>query len=159
DASVRALPTSEQEIERTIYSALISGPEIIVLDNLDSGSRGQINSATLAAILTARTLSSRVIRTSTAPSVPVDTMFILTGNGVLLSKELARRVLMCRIVPSVENPQFRNQFRHSDIIAWTKENRGHLIWALLVLARASVAAGLPYSGELLGSFEAYCRVI
>lgn len=65
--------------------------------------------------------------------------------------------------PKAANPENRaaGEFRHSDLVDWTRENRHRLIEAVLTLIRAWFAAGAPKGPRKsrLGSFEAWDRTI
>jgi putative DNA primase/helicase len=56
-------------------------------------------------------------------------------------------------------PWRNREFRHPDLKAWVRENRGRLLSASLTLARAWFVAGGPSATTpILGSFEESCRI-
>jgi putative DNA primase/helicase len=60
----------------------------------------------------------------------------------------------------VEDPSARTDFRHPDLTAWVRENRGRLLWAVLTLGQAWITAGQPIAkGTAFGGFEAWAAVL
>ena len=55
----------------------------------------------------------------------------------------------------------RNDFKHPDLPTWVSNNRGEILAAILTIARAWVAAGMPEAQGLpnLGGYESYCQVV
>jgi hypothetical protein len=72
---------------------------------------------------------------------------------------MARRVCRIRLNPATDRPGERSGFRMPDIRAWTREHRGLLVSAALSIIRAWMAAGRPYDGARLGSFERFSEVV
>jgi hypothetical protein len=59
----------------------------------------------------------------------------------------------------VERPFLRSGFIHPDLRGWAKANRHRLIRAILVLVRSWIARGQPDGEIILGSYEAYSRIV
>jgi putative DNA primase/helicase len=74
---------------------------------------------------------------------------------VRLSRELARRTQLIRLVALTDRPWERpsDEFTHPDLRRWVAENRGTLIGAALTLCSAWVADGRPQGSVRTGSFE------
>jgi hypothetical protein len=64
---------------------------------------------------------------------------------------LARRSVLIRLDANVERPAERKGFRHPNLLAYARGNRGQLVWACLTLIQAWVAAGRPSGSENLAS--------
>ena len=62
-----------------------------------------------------------------------------TGNNLVVTGDLTRRAIVCRLDPGVERPELR-QFDY-DPVADAKDNRGELVAAALTILRAYHVAG------------------
>jgi len=80
---------------------------------------------------------------------------ILTGNGLTVSEDLARRFIMVEFDPRTEYPEAR-PFK-TDIRAEVRERRTELLAALLTIWRWGRTATGIEPGRALGSFEQWCR--
>jgi hypothetical protein len=138
-----------------LYGALSRGPQILILDNLAS----RLDSRDLATALTCQEYGDRTIGTSKVTPVPVRNVWIATGNSVTMSSEIARRSVLIRMDANLEHPEDRKVFRHDDLLGWTREHRGRLVWAALTLIAAWVAEGRPPGSEPKGSYESWAKTI
>ena len=155
-ANREAAPVGEAEWDRRIYASLRQGSPIILLDNLIH----PLRAAALAMALTAEHYKSRILRSSNAPAVPQKAVWIATGNNVQLGGDMGRRVFWIRLDAEESEPWKRTDFIHADLLGWVKANRGHLLHALLTMARAWHAAGRPTPEVTpLGSFENWTTVV
>jgi len=162
-ATGRRLPvmpptTSESDLKKEITALLRNGPPVALIDNLVE----RLTSANLAALLTSEEWQGRLLGHSKMLILPNRALWIATGNNLQLGGDLPRRSIYCRIDARVERPQEREGFAISDLRAWVLANRGHLVAAVLTLARAWIVAGRPGPSEgmpQLGSFERWREVV
>jgi len=154
---IQTLPYQEEELRKRISSELLKGRPIIGFDNAET--RRRLDSGTLAAVLTANIWSDRLLGQNKDITVRNRSMWLLTGNNLQTSSEIADRVMWIRIDPKMERPREREGFKHDSIEEWTLENRRILVEAALTMVSAWVHAGQPYSGTKIGSFENWTRVI
>ena len=146
----------EEERRKALLSALSSGRPMILLDNVS----GAVADSTLEGILTAYPAwTDRDLGRIAELTVPALSVFALTSNNATLSTDMARRVCRIRLNPATDRPGERSGFRMPDIRAWTRANRGLLVSAALSIIRAWMAAGRPYDGSRLGSFERFSEVV
>jgi hypothetical protein len=146
----------EEERRKALLSALSSGRPMILLDNVS----GAVADSTLEGILTAYPAwTDRDLGRIAELTVPALSVFALTSNNATLSTDMARRVCRIRLNPATDRPGERSGFRMPDIRAWTREHRGLLVSAALSIIRAWMAAGRPYDGARLGSFERFSEVV
>ena len=151
-----ALPRRDDELRKQITSVLLGGTPIVLLDNITH----TLESGVLAAALTSRNWSDRLLGKSETVSVPNNCLWIATGNNLDFGSELVRRTVWIRLDPKVDRPWERTGFKHDPLGAWVVENRGRLLWALFVLVRRWLADGRPgWQGRPLGSFESWCRIV
>ncbi len=73
---------------------------------------------------------------------------------------MPRRCYHIRLDAKMSNPFKGREFKHPDLLQWTMENRGRLLHALLVMARAWYSAGRKKKvKDALGSFEAWHQTV
>jgi hypothetical protein len=161
-ATGRCAPPSPEgenggEWRKRVFALLLDDPAFVVIDNVNA----YLDSGALAAALTARTIRDRVMGLSRVVEVPVRCVWVATGNNVRMSRELARRTPLVRLVAPCEEPWNRpaSDFRHPDLVGFARANRGALVGAALTLGRAWVAAGRPAGGRTVGSYEAWSRAL
>jgi hypothetical protein len=141
------------ELEKRIAAELIEGSPALFLDNLNNTA---FKSSLLASAITERPARVRVLGRSQMVPLNPRAFVILTGNGLTVSEDLARRFVAVDFDPRTEDPEAR-PFT-TDIRAEVTARRAELLAALLTIwrwgriAATDIAAGLP-----LGSFEQWCR--
>lgn len=148
---------SEDEWRKRITSTLLGAPSMILIDNL----RNRLDTASLAAAITATTWEDRLLGVSQNVRVPVTCAWVATGNNPAVSSEIARRVVSIRMNPATDRPWMREpgEFLHPDLRGWVRENRGELVGAALTLVRAWIAAGKPEGQKTLGNFESWAKTM
>lgn len=92
-------------------------------------------------------------------ALPVNCVWMASGNNTRLSPELIRRTVFCLRDAKTADPWLRAGFRHPKLLCWVAENRGQLVWAALTLVSAWLAQGRPPGRQTLGMFEAWAEVI
>jgi Bifunctional DNA primase/polymerase, N-terminal len=146
----------DDEFRKRITALAIAGRPVFFLDNVTR----PLNSATLAMALSAATWTDRILGKTMEVSIPNRMIWVVTGNNVALSGELARRSVRVRIDPNTDQPWLRNGFRIKNLNGWLAQNRAALVAAALTLIRAWVNDGMkPWSGAPLGGFEQWSYVI
>ena len=149
-------PKREEEWQKLITSALIEGATFIILDNL----RDRIRSAALERALTAGDWADRILGHSRMARVSQRATWVATANNAELGGDLSRRCYCIHLDAEMARPWQGREFRHPDLLAWVKQNRGDLVAALLTLARGWFAAGCPRAETpVLGKFEDWCHVV
>lgn len=145
----------EEEREKRILSVLLRGQGMIHLDNLGH----ELDSASLASLLTSSEYQGRVLGSSSAPSVPNTLVVVGTGNNVHATGELAKRIVPIRLLPTQDRPEDRQDFRHPDLVAYVTEARPRVLGALLGLVAAWREAGRPLASVGFGGFERWAAVV
>ncbi len=146
----------DDEWRRRLMALLKDAPAAILFDNVTR----PVTSGALALALTQPFLKDRLLCVSDTATLPIRCAWVLTGNNVTLSTELARRCIRIRLDAKVDRPWLRYDFQHAPLREWVDQERGRLLAAALTLARAWVAAGRPaWMGRPLGSYEAWSRVL
>ncbi|MCK0104391.1 hypothetical protein [Pseudohalocynthiibacter sp. F2068] len=164
------LETDDQSMEKKIVSHLKASTPVALLDNVS----GAVDSGLLAKWWTDPIFAGRDLGKSKMLALPVTHSHGITTNNATFSRELANRLGMCRLDARMARPDNRTGFRQSNILDWTKANRGPILWALCVLAINWVQKGRPkpvtptsWTGGpnkvpasiVWGGYEAYVDVI
>ena len=152
------LRSGEDRIERQLFSVLAEGRSIIAIDNFPQNR--SLHSGVFASFLTAQTVSTQKLFRHQTSQVNNKATYILTGNNVRVSNEMAPRCIRIRLNAGVEDPSTRTGFKHENLLSWTRKHRAELIRALLIIIIAWVQAGMPrYRERTLGAFENWCQVM
>jgi hypothetical protein len=151
-AEMFSAPKDADEWRKQICTALLSGTQVAVFDNVTR----PLDSGELCKVLTATLYADREFKTHDKILLPVNTIFIATGNNIRLRGDMPRRCYHVRLDAKDSRPWQRTEFRHPDLKRWVSGHRGELVAALLTLARAWWVAGCPKPGvKPLGSYEAW----
>lgn len=151
---VMELPADGEEQRKKITSALLAGQELIMWDESHV-----IAGRTLAAILTAEKYSDRLLGGNKMISVTNRFTQVALGNNVEVWGDMKRRVVPVRLVPDVEHPEDRSDFRHPNLEEWVRAHRGELLAALLTIWRNWIAKGRPEASTGMGSFDRWSRTV
>jgi hypothetical protein len=139
--SMRTLPAREEEIHKTITSALRGASPVIIFDNIPQGMT--LKSPALAAVLTMRHWTYRILGGHRDGTSLNDRMWVATGTNVSLGGDFAQRSVRIAMDYGKPNPDLRRGFAIPEIEAWTAQHRGEVLWHLLILIRSWQLAGAP----------------
>jgi hypothetical protein len=144
--------STPEELEKRIAAELIEGSPALFLDNLNNTA---FKSNLLASAITERPARVRLLGRSQMVPLNATAFVILTGNGLSVSEDLARRFIAVDFDPRTEDPEAR-RFT-TDIRAEVTARRTKLLAALLTIWRWGRIARDISAGLSLGSFEQWCR--
>jgi putative DNA primase/helicase len=122
---------SADEWRKRITSALVTGPAVLLIDNVIE----HLDSGHLAAAITSTVWTDRILGVSQNVTVPVKTVWACTGNGLSLSGELARRSVPIILLPRSEDPASWDGYGRKDPESWLKQHRREIIAAKLTVIR------------------------
>ena len=149
----------EEEMRKKITAILMDGRPLAVFDNIE----GAFRSATLCSVLTANLWTDRVLGRSENVDLKNRTVWIATGNNVKLAGDLPRRAYIVRLDAKQARPWQRepSEFKHPQLLSYVKQNRGRILAAIYVMARAWIKGGRPEPKNvpMLGSFEEWRNTI
>ena len=149
EAGVIAQGKTEEELEKRLGALLLAGEAVIAIDNCESPLGGEF----LCQMLTQPVVRARILGRSEAPELPANAMVTATGNNLVLSGDMTRRALLCRLDPGCERPELRVFDR--DPVEVVRADRGRYRVAALTVLRAFHVNGRPKQREPLGSFAAW----
>lgn len=155
-AESEKLPSNDDEMTKVLTTLLQDGENFIFFDNINHS----VDSGALASAMTAENYGARVLGKTERVKTEVRAVWVLTGNNVSLSGELVRRLIMIDLDTRSPHPETRSNWRHADVKAWVKANRGDLVWACLTLVQNWIALGRPAgTAKPLASFEVWTNVM
>jgi hypothetical protein len=149
-------PDRDEEFRKRITSLAIGGDQLVLLDNI----AGALGCASLDAALTSTVWKDRILGRSETIEMPLYATWFATGNNVVLRADTARRTAHVRLESQEERPEERGGFRHPDLRAWVRRERGRLLAAALTILRGYCAAGRPDQKlPPWGSFEGWSALV
>lgn len=134
-APAMQFPNTDEEAEKVVLSVLMEGNPVVLIDNVERPLQG----AWLCSILTSEQHQGRMLGRNEMVSVPTTTLFLATGNKLVIQGDLRTRTLLCRIDPKHEKPEER-AFKTDLRVEFTR-SRPKLVAAALTLMRGYLAAG------------------
>jgi hypothetical protein len=144
---------SSQELEKRIASELVAGGPTLFLDNINDRA---LRSDLLASAITERAARVRVLGKSEMVSLNASMLVMLTGNGLTVAEDLARRFIVIELDPKAEDPEAR--VFTFDLQADVIQRRKQLLADNLTIWRWGRLLGNALeSGRALGSFGAWSR--
>ena len=158
-AAMTQAPTIREEWGKLLLSELSAGRAVIVFDNVT----GILSAPELSTAITQRVYNGRVLGRTQTLKVENQPCWIATGINIALGGDLPRRCVLIRMDPKDPRPWLRNRstFRHPDLLAWVRSERGRIIAAVLTIARAWIRDGrrVPDGTPLLAVFEDWCECL
>jgi hypothetical protein len=141
-----------EELEKRIAAELMEGGPVLFLDNLNNTT---FKSDLLASAITERPSRVRLLGKSQMVLLNASAFIALTGNGLSVSEDLARRFISVELDSRTEDPETRTF--PTDLLAELRANRAEGLSACLTIWRwGRQTVDLP-AGKRLGSFEQWGR--
>jgi putative DNA primase/helicase len=153
----RAFPPGKDrdELDKRLTAELIEAAPAIFIDNVNAT---VLRLDTLAAALTESPCRVRPLGISRMVEINSSCFVVLTGNGLQLSEDLARRFICCRLDARCEDPESRTF--PPGFLEQIAACRAELLGALLTIwrwGRRQDAVGNLMRGKALGSYETWSR--
>lgn len=150
-----------EEFDKQLPIPLGCGDRVVLIDNVD---RKMLRSARLSMVLsTEASIKWRILGETREQTVVNRSVFIATGNHLVISGDLPRRSMLCRLTPDTSSPETR-QFDF-DPPTRALERFPKLAVAVLTAARYYLQAGCPapeYAANVAvesGSFTEWNRTV
>jgi hypothetical protein len=143
-----------QELEKRLAAELVEAQPALFLDNANGMS---LRSDALASVLTERPARVRILGQTRMVPLNCTAFIAVTGNGLTLTEDLARRFLTCQLDARCEDPESR-PFR-SGFLDRIETRRAELLSAVLTIWRwgRQQASFMVPKGKPLGSFETWAE--
>ena len=139
------------ELEKRVAASLMAGSAMLFLDNVNGVS---LKSALLESAITERPCEMRLLGASKIVKLNPTTLICITGNGLSVSEDSARRYIEIGLDAHVEDPESR-PFT-GDLLQGIRTRRAELLAAALTIWRWGRLheASIP-AGQSLGSFDTW----
>jgi putative DNA primase/helicase len=137
------------EMDKRLVAEVIQGNSIVFMDNINGTT---LKSDTLASFLTERPSQVRILGRSQMVQLELASFFALTGNGLVLSEDLARRFICVELDARCEDPEQR-QFPPGFLEDISARRPELLAAGLIILRWGRQNADAIEHGKALGSFE------
>jgi hypothetical protein len=128
---------------------VMEGAPVLFMDNINGT---LLRSNTLASLTTERPSGVRELGKSRMIKLEHASFIVLTGNGLVVSEDLARRFVFCELDPRCEDPEQRPF--EPGFIEGIEQRRAELLTAALTIWRWG-RQNATTSGITLGSFETW----
>jgi hypothetical protein len=141
------------ELDKRIAAELIEAQPALFLDNANGIA---LRSDTLASVLTERPARVRVLGETRMVLLNSTAFVAITGNGLTVTEDLARRFIPCELDARCEDPELRSF--PAGFLDQIERRRDELLAAALTIwrwGRQNASALIP--GKPLGSFETWCQ--
>ena len=147
---------NKEELEKRLAAELIEAQPGLFLDNANGFA---LRSDTLASVLTERPARTRMLGKTQMVLLNCTAFVAVTGNGLTVTEDLARRFIHCELDARCEDPELRSFAK--GFLENIVQRRAELLTAVLTIWRygRQNAAELDH-GKPLGSFETWgewCR--
>lgn len=154
---MRAEPEDDAEWAKVIASAMLEGERLFCVDNINKA----LLSGTLSNAAVSYRFGTRALGYNKNIKGEIRWIWVMTGNNVKASIEVARRIVRIRIVAPAERPWERDQrqFHTPKLMQWVDRNSDLVCWSALTLVQAWVASGMKGGNANLGSFERWSEVM
>lgn len=150
------------EMDKRITSLALAGEQAVLIDNVV----GKLASAPLDAAITSDSYTGRVLGKTEMPSMSIKIVWFVTGNGLIIGADTARRAIVSRLEPDTDRPEDREgprpgaRWKYPHLLDYILEHRSELLGHALTIVRAYLLAGRPSQNlKPMGSFEAWSSVI
>lgn len=154
-APAMKFPDADEEGPKVALAALMEGDPIILIDNIERPLQGDW----LCTLLTSETYRARLLGKSEMVSAPSASLWMATGNNLVLVGDLRTRALICRIDPQCEHPEQRGFA--DDIKQTMAKRRPEMVAAGLTVMRAFIATEQRVAEFVKpwGRFEAWTDLV
>jgi hypothetical protein len=141
------------ELDKRLAAELIEAQPAVFLDNINGVA---LRSDTLASVLTERPARVRLLGVTRMVPLNSTAFIAVTGNGLTVTEDLARRFNPCELDARCEDPEVRPF--GAGFLDRIERDRAELLVAALTIWRfgRQNAAQLPH-GKPLGSFETWAE--
>jgi hypothetical protein len=150
-------PTTSEEATKAILSLLLTSPACVEFDDMDTD---WIPHGTIKRMLTAETITDRILGVSKTATVSTRTLFLGSGNNVGPIRDLLRRVLTIHIDPRCATPATMTYSGFP--VDKVRQQRGIYVAAVMTIIQAWRATGSPRVAvdsiaTFGGAWSDYCR--
>lgn len=140
-----------EELEKRLAAKFIESAPAILVDNVNGSA---LKSDLLASAISERPAEIRILGRTEMAKLNASAFLTITGNGLRVSEDLARRFIEVRFDARTEDPEARPF--HGDIVADMTARRAELLASCLTIWRWG-RQNILESGKALGGFDVWAR--
>jgi hypothetical protein len=146
---------NEEEDEKRLFSVLLTGDSIILIDNVSRPIEGNA----LCTVLSEPMWKCRILGENREVEVPTSALFLASGNNLTFKGDMITRALVCRMDAGIERPETRSF--DIDLKVEIPKRRAELVIAGLTILRAFIVANRPGLDTLepFGRFEDWSNLV
>jgi hypothetical protein len=144
--------SERQELEKRLAAELIEAQPALFLDNANGAT---LRSDALASVLTERPARVRLLGQTRMVPLNSTAFVAVTGNGLTVTEDLARRFMSCEVDARCEDPESR-PFRPG-FLEQIEQRRSEYLTAALTIWRWGRQNAALTRGKPLGSFEKWAE--
>jgi hypothetical protein len=151
-------PKDERDWRNELTSKLRETPEAIVIDNVSKF----LDSPSLASAVTKEFWDNRELGVTRQLTLEIRCSWHILANNLDMTDELTRRCVRIQLHRDMDHPELLDisELAHPNVLSYAVKQRPAIIWAILTLISAWIAANRPKpSCSYLGSFESWRDVI
>ena len=149
-------PNDDDEFRKRITALARSGDAVVLIDNVS----GTLGCPSFDSALTSTRWKDRILGTSETAEFPLSSVWIATGNNVVVVADTSRRTCHIRLESPEEKPEERGGFRHPKILDHVQNHLHTYRAATLTILAAYVLAERPSMGlRPWGSFEGWSDLV
>lgn len=145
---------TEEETEKRLGAALLTGQSILSIDNLN----GDLAGDALCQAIERPLFTMRILGESRNVTIESRSTLYANGNNIRLRGDITRRAVQCVMDAGIERPEFRPF--SIDPVQMVLNDRGKYIAAILTIAKAYILANKPNTLKpRLASFEDWSDLV
>lgn len=126
-------------MDKVLVALLREGQSGILFDNVPDAAT--INSPALARAMTSDSYQSRLLGQNKTVTLPTQSLWLFSGNNIILAGDMSSRIVRCEMDARVERPDQRAFSR--DLSTWVSAHRAKIVQAGLTIILGYAAAGEP----------------
>ena len=155
-AAFRAMPASEEEMNKVITAMLLDGRTVCNFDNITT----PIKQSSLSQAATSTKWEARVLGQSLNVTLAQTLTFTCNGNALELGGDISRRAYRATVDADMSRPWRGREFKHPKILTWVKTHRNLALTKIFTIIKAwKMDGAYPGTTKPLGSFEAWTMMI
>ena len=110
--------------------------------------------------MTATRWSDQILGGNRQVDLPLNLVFIGTGNNSTLTTDMVRRTFAIQLQTNLERPDLKTGFKHPDLLGYIKEHRRELAIAALSIPGHYILADKPtVKMEPWGGYEGWSNFV
>ena len=137
DVAVLPPTNDKDECRKRLFAALRGCSKVLLWDNV----REPLGNSVIDSFLTSSLFADRVLGVPENVELPNRSLFLVSGNNLVLTGDTHRRILLARLDAQIETP-FKREFEY-DPLTEVCNNRQALVVAAVTIVRTYIAAGRP----------------